>query len=271
MENCLVTKLKSVVNNNNLEELGVIKLPLLNSNGERMSIARLGGYSQEKPISVTIGNGTLYPYNSDTPYPVPAIMIGSSGARQYIANSDTVLKIADKYNLVAIDLSKYSYSGTTLNFANRFPEDYVIDFNEYKYCKYLSHLNVITDDTIGSIDECFGNIESAPSTFRIAIKTGNGDIVNLVKKWVSNGITSGNINNNFQVSHILSTVYDGYTVYFNGTILSMNVAGSLVWNNTKIYATWSSTVYCVGYTDEEISTNTASGGIWEGKTVTKCD
>lgn len=271
MENCLVTKLKGVVNNSNLEELGVIKLPLLNSNGDKAIILRLGGYSQEKPVSVTIGNGTLYTYGNDTPLPVPAILVGAGAARQYIANSDTVLKIADKYNLAAMDLSKYSYKGATLISANKFPESYIVDFNEYKYCKYLSYFTVTTDDTIGSIDECFGNIESAPSTFKIAIKTGNGDIVNLVKKWVSNGITSGNINNNFQISHILSTVYDGYNIYFNGTILNMPIAGSLVWNNTKIYATWGSSVYCVGYTDGEISTNTASGGIWEGKTVTKCD
>jgi hypothetical protein len=34
-------------------------------------------------------------------------------------------------------------------------------------------------------------------------------------------------------------------------------------NNTK--------VYCYGYSDTEITTNTATGGIWEGKTVTKYD
>lgn len=250
--------------------MGVIKLPLLNTNGSKNSFIRLGGYDQNNPVSVTIGNGVLYPYGSDTPYPVPAELVGAGSARQYIANSDTILRIANKYNLAAIDISKYSYSGTTLVFSNRLPEDYVVDFNEYKYCKYLSYFAVTTDDTIGSIDECFGNIESAPSTFKIFVKTGNGDIVNLVKKWVSNGITSGSITS-FQISRILNTVYDGYNVYFNGTRFNMGLSGSLVWNNTKIYAAWGSFVYCVGYTDEEISTNTASGGIWEGKTVTKCD
>jgi hypothetical protein len=30
-------------------------------------------------------------------------------------------------------------------------------------------------------------------------------------------------------------------------------------------------VLCVGYSDSDIATKTASGGDWEGYTVTKCD
>ena len=30
-------------------------------------------------------------------------------------------------------------------------------------------------------------------------------------------------------------------------------------------------IFCVGYTDGEIATNTAAGGIWEGRTVLRCD
>ena len=270
MENCLVTKLKSVVDNNNLNELGTIKLPVLNTNGSKKVFVRLGGYDQDHPVSVTIGDGTLYLYGSSTPYPVPAELYGT-GAREYIANSDTTLRIANKYNLAAIDLSKYGYDNQTGDyvFKNIFPENYIIDNDEYKYCQHLVYLVEVTDIIRGRLEDSFSKLISVPSTFKILVKEGQGDIAELVRRWVSNGLTSGQIDN-FQIAKILDTVYGGYDILFNGHIINMALVGTLVWNNTKIYTTWGSEVLCVGYTDEEISTNTASGGIWEGKTVTKC-
>ena len=34
---------------------------------------------------------------------------------------------------------------------------------------------------------------------------------------------------------------------------------------------YSTSVYFIGYTEEEVTAKTAAGGAWEGKTPVKCD
>lgn len=60
---------------------------------------------------------------------------------------------------------------------------------------------------------------------------------------------------------------------YNGKLInpSKSEPGSLVWDATKSYLKKGIEVFCLGYTNSEIETNTASGGIWEGATVVSCD
>ena len=73
-----------------------------------------------------------------------------------------------------------------------------------------------------------------------------------------------------------TTKFNGVLVYSGTDYSSSSNVDQLHWNGSKCYILYANLtkIYCYGYTDGEIATNCASGGIWEGisvSNVTKVD
>jgi hypothetical protein len=77
--------------------------------------------------------------------------------------------------------------------------------------------------------------------------------------------------NSKSLGMIITSLYNN--IKFNGKSCQIDTASITYVSNNKmaLVSTGNSRVYTLGYTDEEIATNTATGGVWAGKTVIKCD
>lgn len=247
--NCLVTKLKGTVNNDNLEILGTIVLKTKNTSGTKITISALNG-TVAKPVKISVSNGALYPYNSSTELAQPA----SRGAAKNLpidisTTSAGKLYIADKYNLTQFT-----------------PKDELIDSNyldldDFTLCTGLTRFQ-FGDYGKGTLSKLgkFANLTNV----EIMSSNVTGDIKDFVAARVSLGQTTGSVN-------CVISIAQEMKVTLNGQKIWIGTNGKLKWESaTKIY-TLDSAVRCIGYTDGEIATNTAEGGIWEGKTVTKFD
>jgi hypothetical protein len=107
--NCLVTKLKGVINNENLNVLGEFKFKVAKTSGHVVS--RYAGSSDPSDLSgivyVNIEDGDLYNYQSQTSLGNRANWVFDS-AMEYTANSDCYITIENKYSL-------FSYVDKSIN------------------------------------------------------------------------------------------------------------------------------------------------------------
>ena len=261
MDKCLVTKLKGIVDNYNLPILNGLLIPFITST-QRIS-ARAGGYDSSHPVKIK--GVDCWPYNTDgtirydNPYESVgdyAITLKEMGASPYVI-------ISDIDNLAYFNFT--NLNGNTLLPDGTTPEDWSFSANVLKYCTHMKDLRMAQCTVyINTEDlELMTSLEylSLPS----ASKYTNVDLVTLVKAWIVNGrSSSGSINGQFETG-----------CKFNGVNLYQYHAytdRTLTWeSSTKIWLPAGNNILCVGYSDSEISTRTASGGIWEGKTIVKCD
>lgn len=276
--NCLVTKLKGTVDNNNLPELGTIKIPV-KATENVIGMTNLGGWEEADytphDVVVSIEDGNLYTYSGSTPVQTTNPANWHNGSQKGVkANTNCIMRIKDYYNLAYFKMNVLFNNGGVVT--SRFANDFVFDLNQFKYCDHITFVGGYLDYQ-GDIVEAFGHLkEFGTMVFNCGKITG--DLKTLVGKWISNGgETTGSFNfgsapypsNNFKP--------DDLNITLNGTKMSVGEGTTqkptkVKWQSaTKVYVEVggsSSTIYATGYTTEEIATNTASGGIWEGKTVT---
>lgn len=260
-KNCLVTELKGIVNNYNLPIFNGLLIPFITS--EQRSISRVGGYDTSHRVKVK-GVG-CWPYNSDgtTRYDNPAFRNGDyaltlkeMGANPYVIISD--IDNLAYFSFVNLNSNTLLPNGVT-------PEDWSFSANVLKYCKNMKKLTMATCSIYTNTED----LELMTSLDYLALPSKasytNVDLVTLVKAWIANGrSTSGSISGQFETGCKFNGVnLSNYHAYANRT---------LTWESaTKIWLPAGNNILCVGYTDSEISTRTASGGIWDGKTIVKCD
>lgn len=270
---CLKKELKGTINNSNLPEFETLKIRVKNTNGNKKTINRVLGTAGVSAV-LSIENGSLFSYGSDVAEPSINFSIG--GAFSYIANDNCIIRIKPKYNLTGLKFDKYAIIDNMYQSNGTISDDYVFDLEEFKYCKNYSTIRFV-GDAKGDIVSAFGGLAVVPSEFTFIAGPLTGDIVELVKSWGEGtaALTSGTIET-FQVTSNTTPLYTAKNVQitFNGTRLSFS--GTMSYQRVssgvyKISLVDNTRVYCYGYSDGEIATNTAAGGIWEGKTVTKYD
>lgn len=266
-KDCLLKVFRADTQNNNLPELGTIKIPVLNSNSAKKPFMRLGGYQDWSdpnnvvyyPITVAIEDGSLYNYGEATNLGDETdSFYGYSAQRQYIAGSDTIIRIKNKYNLNSFGLNKYS--GDSL--LGTVPASFVFDIEQLQYCNFIQYF-------AGNLD-CKGNIEkafeSAKGNFtRLILPNGKitGEIKNMVANFIRNkGVQTGSIAD-FSATPITTPLYSAndFAVTLNGTKFITSTAGVLGWSSAeKVYfykeiasgSQYTTTVQYTGYTLEEI-------------------
>ena len=259
--NCLVTELKGVVDNYNLPILNGLLIPFVTS--EHRTITRVGGYDSSHPVKVK--GVDCWPYNTDgtirydNPYESVgdfAVVLKEMGASPYAI-------IGDIDNIAYFAFSNLNSSTLLPNGVT--PEDWSFSANVLKYCTHMKELKMAACSVYTNTEdlELMTSLEylSLPS----ASKYTNVDVVTLVKAWIVNGRSaSGSISGQFETGCKFNGVeLYNYHAYANRT---------LTWESaTKIWLPAGNNILCVGYSDSEISTRTASGGVWEGKTIVKCD
>lgn len=292
---CLVTKLKGVIDNDSLAKLGSIKInATYKENATDNDLALL--LRATEPIKVIAkGNGCVATSiaglaNEDKELTIP---VGASYATVYFKNATYPIEITGKYNIVFIDQMSSS-------------NIFTIDLEEVKYasslsaftsCKAVGDINVFENNqVIKDLDisdsEAIGNISALAScqnletlraartaidgdisslsklTSLIALEIGNSNIEGSIESFVEGQYDNGRITANYiTMPHILTQLK------FGGTTYNMPYPSYVSWESrTKMtvimggntYETCSD-VYCSGYSQQEAEAR------WAGKNIVRVD
>jgi hypothetical protein len=280
VNNCLVKKLKGAVDNNALNKLGEIWIGVADTSGhqklntEVLIIARTG-----KSVSLKSINSTLPEAGSDTHMDRTELSANSVDVRLY-SNSvnDRLLSVISKYDItwfevgtyISIDLDQLQYSplirvGQANNLQgipNAKGKLSTIISSSKDIITNILLKNAAVEGKVEDLYDCLSlGIFNAPNNFV-------GDWYELVEYQRAKGKTSGTITSLWCLKGTL-----------NGTDISSLITNNtnkqiiLIWTSTTAYVIsyMSNKVFCIGFSDSEISEKTSSGGDWEGFTVTKCD
>ena len=269
-KDCLVTVYKKVVDNDNLPEFGVIATTIPSSSGEIVDMIRIGG----KGVTINIEGGSLYS-SGNNPLSMPyELNTDSSTLFKYSATADAKLSIGEKYKLKIINTN------------------YPIKLDDLAYCEGLTDIICTNSNAVGNLSsvsrllnlnifrvygtsadnkaDVYGSVmnlvnaafDGSGAKIDVKFSGVEGDWLDFIRTRYSNSKSLG---------MIITSIYNNVT--FNGKSCQIDTASITYVSNNKmaLVATGNNRVYTLGYTDEEIATNTAVGGVWAGKTVIKCD
>lgn len=262
MNDCSINQ-KKVGVDKDLPKIGTITIPILYNDSPR-SFTRLGGYSN--PVKAYIKDGYLTESGSETPLPNPCNLTGDL-ARKIYPSKDTVIEIQDKYNLGYFNISKYIGEGVL---SGVMPDSFFLELEEFEDCKELRTFNP-SFDVVGNIEALKRCIHIEKLNLSYGYVTG--DVTNLVKEWIKNRRSSSS-SIQFCSNRLAGTLYNAeyMRITFCGDYIpNMWALRTLGWESaTKIYLHINgTTIWCTGYTAEEIAANTGGTGTldWTGKTV----
>lgn len=288
MKNCLVTKLKAVVDNNDLEYLGGIEF-IVNSESDITGQVVRSIDTDNARITV-IGNGTMTVNTS------PATTYGD-GETFVIPNLARTLTFSAGNYKVRIDnkyaLADLRFGGVTWK-----------SLNQVKNCNDLTIL-VVT--TLGYVPGNLSSLEGMTKLTQLALDRTYGYTGNIKSLGKLTSLTSLNITKNSSYASLIegdvldfvgeqvkggrTTMSSDSPLSCNGILEQVTFNGKTVLNASSARMTWESSsgiptkiavyngssvagaarVIVYGYSGAEIATNTASGGIWNGKTVQQVD
>lgn len=177
MGNCLVTKLKGTVDNNNLSKLGEIKIhfnqvatPTVDTNGiklsstyQALSLRLNNGYFTNSTFTQNLGNTALIP-------------AWTTNKIIYVANVDCNLFISGKYDSISL----ISHAGNEW-----FNTNIEVNIEDFSYMRYLKILNLRGMTVNGDIDKLYTDVEF--SRFESANSNIHGDLTKFI-----NNIKSSN-------------------------------------------------------------------------------
>lgn len=294
MNNCLVTKLKGVVNDNNLNYLGGIILYAPISDGSYKSPIRDSSNTERILVTILDDAVTITDVKGDavivdskhgycTKYGDALILSGAT-------NNYVRVLVAPKYNITYINcgldslpeaqeanaISSISYLDSIANLQiqrNRMQGD----ISSLKTCPNIATLNMSWNSLLyGNIVEALGTLTSL-GTLGIASlkKIFTGSFDELVKAQVSNGRTIGSISIP-QMNYVKVPFGSISSVKLSIPDSGANSGAVLSWTGNKMVLASSteyagSKIYTIGYSDEEIAEKTNPGGDWEGHQVIKAD
>jgi hypothetical protein len=247
MENCLVTKLKGVVDNPQLKVLGTIRIPIGNASNFTFYVTSVN--ANDCDITVKNNNGVIVGTFKSTA--TPTFFASSLPDGGYV-------EIANKYALT--DFEFYNSGITPLNYQ---------DFNrptidDVKYMTHLTKLSWATYD--GSVEDIAHlPLASVNATYM------TGDIAGFISRKVDAGNTNGDITpfsvyNNPNLS-VKSTVKINGVVPYNGSDSDSSHPNTLHWEGKDKYFLLlgnHTLVYIHGYSDAEITSMRETGGVLEG-------
>lgn len=269
-KDCLLTIYKKAADNDSLPEFGAVSTTIPNTGGELTNLMSIGGNG----VTINIDGGSLYS-SGNKPLSMPyELNTDSSTLFKYSAAADAKLSIGEKYKLKYINMG------------------YPIKLDDFAYCEGLTDFISTTGNAVGNLSSVSRLLNL--NVFRVyGTSVDNkadvyGSVINLVnaafdgnnaKIDVKNSGVDGDWldfirtrhSNSKSLGMIITSLYNN--VKFNGKSCNIDTASITYVSNNKmaLVSTGNSRVYTLGYTDEEIATNTATGGVWAGKTVIKCD
>lgn len=167
--NCLVTTLKSVVNNSELEKLGELIVPVVITSETNSDRRRLS-FTFSSDAIITCDDGNKLSNNSDFSNPTDSIqyVFGSGYRTIYLLEGTYNVKILSKYKLTRFDNPAGVESDGVVN----------IDILKFKYCSELAQLNLNYNSKV------VGDISNLP------IGVTN---INFTSVWNNKGNITGNI------------------------------------------------------------------------------
>lgn len=274
--NCLVTKLKGVVDNDNLSLFGAITVGVTEGATLNSANSIIGIQGNGTAITVTPLNGQMVA-TSDPSYVYDELVVTTNTVKFLVKPVDSnlrLIKVKSKYdvtrftfgNAVICNLDDLAYCHlTTLG------NEVAVNKNTVSYGTLsvflknskstISMLKLLGMNISGSVADLYDCLNLAYCTSDI-----EGDWYQLAVQQNAKGRTTGDI----IFAKTLKGSFNGHSISAN--IYEANETGHLVWNGSKVYVTGTSAVVmCIGYSDSEITTNIATGGIWAGKTAIKCD
>jgi hypothetical protein len=258
--NCLVTELKAVVDNDNLPIFDGFMIPLVQQ--DWIFITRFGGYDAQHPVIGYTKNCEMYNSDKSIHYPNPNEFVSNYGF--YVGDMQTNPRFYAK-NITNLGYFTFINLNGSLEPTGKTPEGWFLDCSILRNCINLKELT-LQSCTIKAKTSDFVNMTSLTFLALPSDETmTNVDLVDLVKAWITNGrSSSGNISGTFETGcKFNGTELYNYHAYTNRT---------LTWESaSKIWLPAGNKILCVGYSDGEIATKTAAGGEWEGKTAVKCD
>lgn len=236
---CLVTKLKGIVDDNSLAKLGVITLELIE--GEYYNSLSSNGNSE---LSVVSGSVAMKNYNTSAPIYLPAKLSNSGEFVRITVTGGAVVEISNKYDV------------TSLNALSRIMKP--IDIGELAYMYSLTSLNEgvrsrelagVVGDLVGIIpfknlervkwnnESCVGNISNLGylpklNYFECYGSRVSGSFEGLVNVARSQGRTSGTIN----LGYFENISFNGEVVRLMGNSVLSWTANTITWNGTTINA-----------------------------------
>ena len=273
--NCLITNLKSFVQNDNLPIFDTIKIKFKNmpTAGVQFMINPVNG----KEIIFKGSSDVGFDWTSSTSYKNPFVNNRNYNGMQYInSGEEQYIYIEHKYNIDRFEIEAFRDNYyDSINAYAPVPISFVFNLADFEYCTSIRIINLERCMVTGNINKLCKLI----TLNHIALSHGDfyGDIVELVQGQISNGRTSTD-SFTFRLTTIKDT--EGRTnVKFNGKGFpdignTAYIGHTVGWDSiSKIYIKFGdeTNLYCIGYTDQEITAKTAAGGEWEGYTVSKRD
>lgn len=287
MKNCLVKKSKAVVDNNDLEYLGGIDF-IVNSEKD-ITGQIVKSIDTDKARITVIGNGTMTvntspssTYGNGETFTIPNL------ARNLTFSAGNYkVRIDNKYALADLRFSGVVWK--SLNQVKNCNDITILVATMLGYVPgNLSSLEGMTKLTQLQLDRTYGYTGNIKSLGKLTALTNinltkneshdsliEGDVLDFVSEQVKSGRTSMSYESPLKCFGLLQHVP------FNG-VFANKLYGIMTWESsngvptkiaiyigTSVAAAPQVIVY--GYTDAEVQTNTASGGIWNGKTVNQVD
>ena len=252
MSECLITKLKSNVNNSSLEKFGECVINFTKASTVKQEIGIAPHNTKDTTITIE-GNGAyLSGFNQSgttfTIYNLNNFTVHSDGNYR--------LKFTNKYSI-----KTFTIKGSS-----------IFNVNAFKYMTELTKLKFIENDIVTGNNEMLDKLINLEDIDFASSRYFMCDYYNFLKSLTDNGRSPGkelrmdylvaeNKSQKINGTSVLKSIYS-LSAYFtsNGKFYCM---GKDTWGPTE--ATPWSTVYCVGYTDEEIAAN------WPDLIVVKCD
>lgn len=218
MENCLVTKLKGSVSNQNIEKLGVLQIVMAQQSGTKRLDIGLSSAAEIKIIGDAVFTDSTGSDNLGQNISIPAT--GASGTQRFLKNvsSNDILEISNKYAITKwgantqteLTASEFNYADwltslSNLNFGINHGNLHLLDLD--MITKYSSDIKSIIcincSNCIGTIETIVENIfgkrtvadNLVMSVYRAKIKLNNtlltiaNSSTNITIAFTSNGAT----------------------------------------------------------------------------------
>ena len=287
MNNCLVTKLKAVVDNDDLEFFGGIEFTVNSENAITGQVIR--SINTDNARITVIGDGTMTVNTSpSSTYGNGETFVVPNLARTITFSAGNYkVRIDNKYALADLRFGRVNWK--SLNQVKNCNEITILAVTMLGYVKgSLSSLEGMTKLTQLQLDRTYGYTGNIKSLGKLTALTKlnltkneshdsliEGDVLDFVSEQVKSGRTSMSYESPLSCFGLLQHVP------FNG-VFTNKLYGIMTWESSNgvptkiaIYIGTSvaaaAQVIVYGYTDAEVQTNTASGGIWNGKSVSQVD
>lgn len=274
MSKCSISYYNGAINDASLYKIDEIKIKIASGtnpvklglilNSNKTSNLRLVGDADFIINGTNQGKSyTTSPFANTT----VEITAATSDSYVFIDNKENIFQIQTSINGTGYDISRFCF-----------------DIENIQFCLGIKKLLFYaTANVIGDITSLY---DKNLTEYNFSNTKINGDVANLAKSTSGVNIKNTQVTGTIEsfVARKVELGYDSGSTLFDLAGANITFAGNsyggayLAWESaTKIalysgYSVAESNIVRVsGYTDEEIATNKAAGGIWEGKTVWKVD